>query len=111
MRFDYEIFERQLLKAYNTLPHCAFTFEECRAVFNYYFQIYTECTGREHPPIKSEKLVEFLGNIELDGLLEPIDYRYIINRYFETPFRNCDRNICHFFSGRIRELRFYETLY
>lgn len=38
----------------------------------------------------------------------PSVYPYIIQLHFKTKYRNCDYNINHFFSGRIRELRCYE---
>ena len=46
-----------------------------------------------------------------DGLIEPFNYKEMIDNYFYTHYPNCDRNICHFFSGKIRELKFYETSY
>ena len=41
----------------------------------------------------------------------PDCYEPMIDQHFQTRYRNCDYNINHFFSGRIRELRFYETCY
>ena len=43
--------------------------------------------------------------------IDPDCYEDMIDRHFRTRYRNCDYNINHFFSGRIRELRFYETCY
>ena len=42
------------------------------------------------------------------GSLEPLapeDYLDLIDLHFKTRYRNCDYNINHFFSGRIREMR------
>lgn len=61
--------------------------------------------------MRTSKLIELLNNIDGGGLFEPTDYPYLIEAYFKTSFKDCDYNICHFFSGRIRELRFFETLY
>lgn len=35
----------------------------------------------------------------------------MIDAYFETEFYDCNYRINHFFSGQIRELRFYEEIY
>ena len=43
--------------------------------------------------------------------IDPDCYEDMIDKHFRTRYRNCDYNINHFFSGRIRELRFYETCY
>ena len=37
-------------------------------------------------------------------------FKYYFEKY-EARYRHCDYNINHFFSGKIRELRFYEELY
>ena len=43
--------------------------------------------------------------------IDPDCYEDMIDKHFRTRYRNCDYNINHFFSGRIRVLRFYETCY
>ena len=39
------------------------------------------------------------------------EYAPIIEQHFKTQYYNCDYNINHFFSGKIRALRFYEVCY
>ncbi len=106
---DYDIFKRQLKKAYSQ-SCCSFTINECWDILVYYFLCYEEYTKHSHPPIKTELLTDILdkmgGNDDIEFDAEC--YRDMIILYFTTPFKNCDRNICHFFSGKIRELRYYE---
>ena len=106
---DLDVFKRQLKKAYSE-SYCSYSFDNCLQIFEYYFNVYEYMTGHSHPPIKTDKLIELLENI---SGCEDIDfdaeyYTDMINKYFCTPFKRCDRNICHFFSGRIRELKYYE---
>ena len=74
----------------------------------------------EDPPIKASQIVRICQDMpyidrECSGGryadIEPEDYPVLIDKYFATRYRGCDRNINHFFSGRIRELKFYEELY
>lgn len=106
---DYQIFERQLQKAYNN-SHCTFAFSDCLEIFTLYFDYYYQYLGREHPHLRTEKLTEFLNDIDGEGMFEPDCYPYMIEAYFNAPLK-CDCNISHFFSGDIRLLRFYETCY
>lgn len=106
---DVKIFQRQLTKAYKQ-SHCTFSLQEAADVFEIYFECYKLYMGREHPHLRTSKLTELLNGIDDNGLFEAEDYNYLIPQYFKTRF-DCDRNICHFFGGNIRELRFYETCY
>lgn len=107
---DLVIFKRQLKKAYSE-SYCSYSFDDCLQIFEYYFNVYEYMTGHSHPPIKTVKLIELLSDMSCDGLIEPFNYKEMIDNYFYTHYPNCDRNICHFFSGKIRELKFYETSY
>ena len=106
---DITIFKRQLQKAYNQAD-CTFSLDECLDIFLYYFSAYREYMGIDHAPIKTDRLIEILESINgyEDLELDAEFYRDMIILYFTTPFKNCDRNICHFFSGDIRKLRYYE---
>lgn len=106
---DFDIFDRQLRKAYNQ-AHSAFTLDECKTVFTEYFNEHQSYTGSEHPPLKTDKVIEIINQIDGGGMFEPGDYSLMINSYFNTDFRNCDRNICHFFSGKVREMRYFEAI-
>lgn len=117
MIFDFNRFADITASVY---PGGAYSLEDVLSVFRYYFERYEEHTGKPHPPIKADQIVRICqimpylcaeneGNCCED--VSPLDYPALIDRYFATKYRNCDRNINHFFSGRIRELKFYEELY
>lgn len=106
---DYGIFERQLKSAYFK-AHCAFSFDECLEIFTLYFDYYHQYLGREHPPLRTSKLIELLDDMDGDGQFDVEDYPPMIEAYFNSPLQ-CDFNVIHFFSGNIRELRFYEACY
>lgn len=117
MTFDFEKFARITASVYPVSPY---TLEEALSVFHCDFEKYEEYTGRPHPPIKASQIVRicqdmpYLTQEYKGGSYADIDaeaYPVLIDKYFATKYRNCDRNINHFFSGRIRELRFYEELY
>ena len=82
MLFDFDKFADITASVF---PGGPYTLDEALGVFRYYFEQYEAHTGRPHPPM--------------------------IDQHFQTRYRRCDYNINHFFSGRIRELRFYETCY
>lgn len=95
-----------------------FTLEECLEVFEYFFACYQQHTGRAHPPLKKEQIINIIEKMpyitsETHGMFDtgPENYTILIDKYFETPFNNCDYRINHFFSGDIRTNRFYEELY
>lgn len=117
MLFDFEKFSDITASVY---PGGAYSLEDALSVFRYYFKKYEEHTGRPHPPIKASQIVRICQDmpyIDRSGSggryadIEPEDYPVLIDKYFATRYRGCDRNINHFFSGRIRELKFYEELY
>lgn len=117
MLFDFEKFSDITASVY---PGGAYSLEDALSVFQYYFKKYEEHTGRPHPPIKASQIVRICQDMPYISQacsggryadIEPEDYPTLIDKYFATKYRNCDRNINHFFSGRIRELKFYEELY
>ncbi len=117
MLFDFDKFKDIAASVY---PHSPFTFEEAMSVFQYYFTQYERHMGKPHPPIRASQIVricevmpfideKYIGILCCDVV--PESYPAMIDQHFATKYRNCDFNINHFFSGRIRELRFYEALY
>lgn len=117
MLFDFDKFEEIAAGVY---PHSFFTFEEAMGIFRYYFERYERHTGRVHPPIKAHQIkhiCEIMPFIDEKTIgvqcsdVVPESYPAMIDQHFATKYRNCDYRVCHFFSGRIRELRFYETVY
>ena len=115
MKFEFERFANILRGIY---PESPYTVEETLEVFRYFFGRYEEFTGEAHPAIKASQVIRICKIMPfLDGQpgpisdIEPETYPEIIEQYFQTPFRNCNYRINHFFSGRIRELRLYESSY
>lgn len=118
MLFDFDKFKRIAASVY---PRKAvYPFEDAMSVFRYFFEKYEEVTGEPHPPIRASQIVRicqdmpYIDQQSKGGSYADIDpdaYPELIDKYFQTPFRNCNYRINHFFSGRIRELRFYEELY
>lgn len=117
MIFDFEKFSDITASVY---PGGAYSLEDALSVFRYYFEQYEEHTGRPHLPIKADQIVRICrimpylsaeneGNCCED--ISPLDYPALIDQHFRTKYRNCDYNICHFFSGKIRAMRFFEVCY
>lgn len=95
-----------------------YSFDEVMFVFRKFFICYEAYMGEQHPPLKREQIRKCMevmpyfdgkGSSIADFTLE--EYDEIIEQYFRTPFKNCDYRIAHFFSGDIRFLRAYETIY
>ena len=116
MQFDFGRFSRIAATAYPV--GCQYTVGECLEVFRCYFQTYEDCIGRPHPPIRREQIRRIMEEMpctvmeDRGGSLEPLapeDYLDLIDLHFKTRYRNCDYNINHFFSGRIREMRLYDV--
>lgn len=126
MEFDFDRFSRIAASVYN--QGNPYSLEECLSVFRYYFQRYELYMKHPHPPIRASQIARIMQDMPFlkrpdPALMEfvresfnynpvdiyPDDYKYIINLHFKTEYRNCDYNINHFFSGRIRELRLYEA--
>ena len=119
MIFDFEKFEKIAADIYPL--EGPYSFAESMSVFKYFFAKYEEFMGEPHPPVRSEQIARicrcmpYIDRRECSGGqcadIMPTDYPVLIDKYFATKYRNCDYRICHFFSGRIRELKFYEGLY
>lgn len=115
MVFDFSFLTALAAKAYKDTGCTAYSLPEVLEVFNCYFETYERYFGQPHPNIRMdqiERIITIMPYIDRDvGMLDihPDSYPYIIEQHFQTPYRNCDFNINHFFSGKIRELRFYEA--
>ncbi len=116
MQFDFEKFAEIAADVYNQ-TESQYSLEEVLEVFRYYFQRYEDYTGYPHQPIKAAqiaRILEAMPSLTLEYSEENIEPEYyppMIDKHFETQYRRCDYNINHFFSGRIRELRYLETCY
>lgn len=95
-----------------------FTMNDCVSVFRYFFEAFKHFRGEDHPLINTEQvktIIEEMPYVTNEHFEEIIDipvcfYPPMIDRYFKTKYENCDYRINHFFSGRIRELKFYECM-
>ena len=117
MLFDFDKFADITASVF---PGGPYTLDETLGVFRYYFEQYEAYTGAPHPPIRAGQIARILAEMpyidETDKSqrttdIDPDCYPPMIDRHFQTRYRRCDYNINHFFSGRIRALRFYETCY
>ena len=117
MLFDFDKFADITASVF---PGGPYTLDEALGVFRYYFEQYETYTGAPHPPIRANQIERIIrempyidetdkANSTMD--IDPDCYEDMIDKHFRTRYRNCDYNINHFFSGRIRVLRFYETCY
>lgn len=116
MVFDFQRFSGSAALAYRARN--LYTLEQCLEVFRCYFQTYEDYMGHPHPPVRREQIAHIMqempwvteedrGSYFAD--IDPETYPLLIGLHFKTQYRHCDYNINHFFSGRIRELRFYEV--
>ena len=112
MLFDFERFEDIAKSVY---PETPYSFAESMSVFRYFFGAYEQAMGHPHPPIRTSQIVRicqdmpYLTQEYKGGSYADIDaeaYPAVIDAYFGSDFKNCDYRINHFFSGRIREMRF-----
>ena len=84
----------------------------------YYCRTYREVMGISHPMLNQECMDKVVRGIiygtdsdiikTIDEYVED-DYEVLIDQHFKTHYRNCDYNILHFVSGKIRDLRGFET--
>lgn len=119
MQFDFEKFTARAIRAYRECGGSYFTLEEALSVFRYYFARYEQTFHAPHPMISIPQIARILDKMPVpegsvcENIEEftPEDYPHMIDQHFATRYRNCDYNINHFFSGKIRDLRFYEVGY
>ena len=96
----------------------AYSFDDCLRVFKYYFNAYSRFTGSDHPVLSGmqiqnimKRMPVLIGEASRGACdIEPEEYDAVIDRYFGTFFPECDYKIFHFFSGRIRESKYFEVL-
>lgn len=120
MLFDFQTFSAFAAKAYKELGGSPYTLDEVLSVFHYYFEKYEQYSGEPHPHIRLEQIkriihvMPYMSQDFPSGAGSDLDadcYPILIDQHFQTEYQNCDYRINHFFSGSIRELRFYETCY
>ncbi len=130
MQFDFELFTKRFKRAYPVARYgrckrtggnnCGlFSYDDALEVFRLYFLAYEYYTGCTHPQLKREKIIDIIQRMDEgetpetcpydDMGFDPADYPAMIDAHFRTKYRDCDYNICHFFSGCIRYLRWFNT--
>lgn len=113
--FDFDRFTISAKLAYRRCEGCVYSLEDVLQVFRYYFETYEMIFDTAHPMINIVQIASIIERMPFvfdDGMdITPDGYKVIIDQHFTTKYRQCDYNINHFFSGHIRELRYYETLY
>ena len=95
--------------------------ESIREIIYFFYREYFYSTGREHPRLNQEvmnkcvrKLIDgtdiICDGIDMDG--DGVEfYKAMIEKYFNTRFKNCNYALPHFMSDEIRNNRYYETMY
>ena len=113
----YDQFSKICAWIHKTVDTGHFSFDDCMMVFCLYFDAYRDFTGTAHPVPAGKQIAAIMEKMPFADKartipLEPKDYEVLIPAYFlVTSFQDCDHRIYHFFSGDIRENRYYETLY
>ena len=120
---DFERFTASVKLAYRRCGGSAYSLEDVLHVFRYYLSTYEYIMGKAHPPISIEQAANIISEMPFlpddnhggAGMLDisPEEYEAMIDQHFKTKYNrgNCDYNINHFFSGKIRYMRFYEVCY
>ena len=122
MLFDFDRFTISVKLAYRRCYEPIYTLDEVLQVFRYYFGTYEYILGKAHPVINLRQIADIINIMPyvlddaeqtLQPDIDPACYEAMIDQHFNTVYNggNCDYNINHFFSGRIRDMRYYETCY
>lgn len=127
MQFNFEQFTKLFARAYPVAVYGRhkkyygmdvglYSYDDALEVFREYFLAYEHYTGTAHPQLKRERIIDIIQRMDEgetpetcpydDMSFSPADYPAMIDEHFRTKYRDgCDYNICHFFSGCIRYLR------
>jgi hypothetical protein len=78
-------------------------------IVGYYLSEYEYRKGKKHPYISNENMRSIVKQItERDDYGGIEEYVSMIDKYFDTNFKDCDYHIYHFLSGEIMQNRIYE---
>lgn len=118
MILDFEKFKVTVQLAYRRIGKCAYSLDVVLQVFKYYFNTYEMIFGEAHPAInivQTAQIIKKMPYLSDDSNIDisPEEYELMIDQHFATIYNggNCDYNINHFFSGKIRKMRFFEVCY
>ena len=111
-------FKALVIRAYREAK-CAYSLDEVLSVLEYFLDKYKQKTGENHPFLRRKQLKDIIEKLPFvdrdqsgveDSSAE--DYPAIIEAYFATNYGPaCDYRLNHFFSGAVREIKFYECFY
>lgn len=113
--FDWSILEKQIIGACNRAN--AEDPQPYIDIIEYYYQAYMNTFNEEHPRLSSKAMDSVISAIQCgtdlieDDRLDIDMYRAMIDKHFQTQYKNCDYSICHFMTEGVRNNRFYETCY
>ncbi len=113
--FDWSILEKQIIGACNRTD--AEDPQPYIGIIEYYYQAYMNTFHEEHPRLSNKAMDGVIAAIQCgtdlikDNQLDVNMYHTIIDKHFQTQYKNCDYSICHFMTEGIRNNRFYETCY
>ena len=119
LQFDFERFSRIATGVYPEAV-TSYTLQDVLTIFRYFFGAYELNRGQVHPPIRRDqikRIIEVMDSYDLNGvvggldIIDPDSYPDLIDAYFQTRFPRCNYRINHFFSGKIRTIRMFETIY
>ncbi len=122
---DYEYLKVQVMGCYLELygtpePECStWNLTDVWAVISFHFRLHYAIFGTAPQHIKNQGLKDIIESIDMVyGLGEhegefdvtPQDYFYMLQKYFKTEYKGCNYSLAHFMSGRVRLLKYYETV-
>ena len=111
--FDCSILEKQIIKSCHKqgVKDCS----DYITIIEFYYSTYMQTFHKEHPRLSSSAMDSVVNALQCGSDMvddiEPDVYKTLIEQHFKTQYQNCDYNICHFMTERIRNNRFYETCY
>lgn len=115
-KLNWEILKKEIIHSCHTNCINDYTYiSEILNIIKYYYNMYYQTFGKEHPFIKQSTMDTIINNlISGTDLIDGFDFEMyvtMINKHFETQYIDYDYNICHFMTEGIRNNRFYETIY
>lgn len=113
--FDWNILEKQIIGSCNRAA--SGNPQPYIDIIKYYYRSYMNTFHEEHPRLSKNAMDNVVSAIQCGTeLIEDYGpdvemYCAMINKHFQTQYKNCDYNICHFMTEGIRNNRFYEECY
>ena len=113
--FNWSILEKQIIGACNRANIS--NSQSYIYVIEYYYQSYMNTFQKEHPRLSRKAMDNVITAIQSgtdlirDNGIDIDMYRVMIDKHFQTHYKDCDYSISHFMTEGIRNNRFYETCY